>query len=51
LWNQEIARIAGADFHDVGFSAKAFDFFFEDDLSVGHGSQEKGLEVRVGAAI
>ena len=37
LGNEEIAGIAGADFDDVGFGTEAFDFFFEDDLCVGHG--------------
>ena len=43
LRDEEIARVARADFDDICFGTKAFDFFFEDDLSVGHGSRGKSF--------
>ncbi len=36
LWHKVVAGVASADFNDIGFGAEAFDFFFEDDLCVGH---------------
>jgi len=39
LWNEKVAGIAGADFNNISFGTKAFDFFFENYLRVGHGSQ------------
>ena len=39
LWNEEIAGVASTDLYDICFGTKAFDFFFENDLSVGHGNE------------
>ena len=36
LWDEEIAGVASTDLYDICFGTKAFDFFFENDLSVGH---------------
>ena len=39
LWDEVVTGVSGADFYNIGFGSKAFDFFFEDDLCVGHGGR------------
>ena len=39
LRDQEVPGVASAYFDDICFGTKAFDFFFENDLCVGHEDQ------------